>query len=97
MVSDSRVRSHIKLVTSESGYFNDQISLEWLRYFEEFTASKQQGYKRLLIVDGHGSHYTLEFVEFCDSHDIIPFGMPPYLTHLLQPLDVAVFQPLKHY
>ena len=23
--------------------------------------------------------------------------MPPYLTHILQPLDVVVFQPLKHY
>jgi hypothetical protein len=63
----------------------------------EFTAPKQQGHKRLLIVDGHGSQHMLEFIEFCDSHDIIPVGMPPYLTHLFQPLDVAVFQPLKHY
>ena len=23
--------------------------------------------------------------------------MSPHLTHILQPLDVAVFQPLKHY
>jgi hypothetical protein len=86
-----------QIVTSESGYSNDQVSLEWLRHFEEFTAPKQQGHKRLLIVDGHGSHHTLKFVGFCDSHDIIPFGMPPHLPHLLQPLDVAVFQPLKHY
>jgi hypothetical protein len=63
----------------------------------EFTAPKQQGHKRLLIVDCHGSQHTLEFVEFCDSRDIIPVGMPPYLNHLLQPLDVAVLQPLKHY
>jgi hypothetical protein len=27
----------------------------------------------------------------------MPFSMPPHVTHLLQPLDVVVFQPLKHY
>jgi hypothetical protein len=56
----------------------------------EMFAALQQGHQRLLIVDGHGSHHTLEFVEFCDSHDVVPFGMPPHLTHLLQ-LSSSVF------
>ena len=39
----------------------------------------------------------MEFIQFFWDHDIIPFGLPANLTHLLQPLDVVVFQPFKHY
>ena len=80
-----------------SGYSNDEISLEWLEHFNKWSAQSSLGKKRLLIVDGHGSHHTKQFIQYCDDHDIIPFGMPPNLTHILQPLDVVVFQPLKHY
>ncbi|OAQ57289.2 DDE superfamily endonuclease [Pochonia chlamydosporia 170] len=80
-----------------SGYTNDQVGLEWLEHFDKHTAKKRVGKKRLLILDGHGSHHTKEFIAYCDAHDIVPFGLPPNLTHLLQPLDVVVFQPLKHY
>jgi hypothetical protein len=31
---------HTKLITSESGYSNDQISLEWLKHFQEYSALK---------------------------------------------------------
>ncbi|OWT42482.1 DDE superfamily endonuclease domain-containing protein [Pochonia chlamydosporia 170] len=82
---------------SETGYSNDELSLEWIRHFDKHTASTAKGVKRLLILDGHGSHHTKEFIEYCDSHNIIPFGLPSHLTHILQPLDVCVFQPLKHY
>ena len=80
-----------------SGYTNDQVGLEWLEHFDKHTREKTVGRKRLLILDGHGSHHTREFITFCDAHNIVPFGLPPNLTHLLQPLDVVVFQPLKHY
>ena len=46
---------------------------------------------------GYGSHCTKEFIDFCDDHKIIPLCLPPHTTHLLQPLDVVVFQPYKHY
>ncbi|KAF5139507.1 hypothetical protein E5D57_003303 [Metarhizium anisopliae] len=49
------------------------------------------------IIDGHGSHYTVEFIQYAEDHRIIRFGLPPHLTDILQPLDVVVFQPLKHY
>ena len=51
----------------------------------------------MLLLDGYGAHHTYPFLKFCKAHNIIPFGFPPHTTHLLQPLDVAVFQPLKHY
>ena len=85
------------ITVSSSGYSNDQISLEWLKHFDQHTAKKAKSKNRLLILDGHGSHHTIEFIEYCNSHHILPFGLPPHLTHLLQPLDVVVFQPLKHY
>ncbi|OAQ58169.1 DDE superfamily endonuclease [Pochonia chlamydosporia 170] len=82
---------------TSTGYSNDEISLEWLQHFDKHSAKSSRGSKRLLILDGHGSHHTRQFIQYCDEHDIIPFGMPPNLTHILKPLDVVVFQPLKHY
>ena len=83
------------IALSSTGYSNDEISLKWIQHFNKY--SRPTGLKRLLILDGHSSHHTIEFIEFCESHKIILFAMPPHLTHLLQPLDVVVFQPLKHY
>ena len=51
---------------------------------------------RLLILDGHGSHTTAGFDRFCIEKKIILLYMPPYSSHLLQPLDVSCFAPLKH-
>lgn len=50
----------------------------------------------MLIFDGHGSYLTDEFTYYCWAHDIIPFKLLPHSTHLLQPLDIGVFQPFKH-
>ncbi|EDN06147.1 conserved hypothetical protein [Histoplasma mississippiense (nom. inval.)] len=49
----------------------------------------------LLILDEHGSHLTPEFDQICSENKIIPLCMPPHSSHLLQPLDVGVFAPLK--
>ena len=50
-------------------------------------------------MDGHGSHLTKEFVDYCYQPDvkISPFLLPPYSTHILQPLDIGVFQSFMHY
>jgi hypothetical protein len=49
----------------------------------------------MLIFDGHESHVSLEFLDFCTQNRIIPVQLPPHTTHLLQPLDVGVFAPLQ--
>lgn len=52
---------------------------------------------RLLIVDGHNSHYTLSFLQYAHKPQIIAICYPTHGTHLYQGLDVVVFSVLKHY
>ena len=49
----------------------------------------------MLIIDGHESHNSLEFQRYCKDNKIITLCMPPHSSHLLQPLGVGCFAPLK--
>ena len=85
-------------VVSDNGWTNNEIGLLWLqRVFEPETRLRKTNTHRLLIVDGHDSHVTVEAIQFCVSHDIVLVCLPPHATHLLQPLDVGVFLPLSTY
>ena len=65
------------------------------RCFEPATRDKADGQTRVLICDGHGSHVTADFIRHCREHNIVLLILPPHSLHLTQPLDVAVFGPLK--
>ena len=49
----------------------------------------------MLILDGHESHVTHEFIQHCLFNNILLVRLPPHSSHLLQPLDVGLFGPLK--
>lgn len=84
------------ITLSETGWTNDKVGLEWIRtIFDPITAARAVGKYRLLILDGHSSHATPEFDQFCKDRCIITLCMPPHSSHLLQPLDVGCFSPLK--
>ena len=51
--------------------------------------------RRLLILDGHGSHATEDFMWECFNHHIQLLYLPAHTSHILQPLDLAIFGPLK--
>jgi hypothetical protein len=48
----------------------------------------------LFLVNGHGSHLTRKFIDFCDAKKILLAVFPPHSTHTLQPLNVVLFSPL---
>jgi len=41
------------------------------------------------------SHISANFVAHCIEHEICLFLLPPHSSHLLRPLNVSVFGPLK--
>jgi hypothetical protein len=94
----NNLHSLVLLAASENGYNNDRLGYEWIQHFDLITRIvTPPGEWRMLIMDGHGSHLTYEFVKFCWDKKIMPFLLPAHSTHLLQPLDIGVFQPLKHH
>jgi hypothetical protein len=80
---------------SQNGWTTNELGLDWIRHFEKSTSLRKLGVYRLLILDGHESHHSDEFEEFCKEHNIVTLCMPPHSSHLLQPLDVSCFSPLK--
>jgi len=80
---------------SDNGWTTDALGFEWVKHFNQHTAARTAGVYRLLILDGHSSHATPEFDQFCTENKIITLCMPPHTSHLLQPLDVSCYSPLK--
>jgi hypothetical protein len=88
----------IRIAVSESGYTNDVLSFEWLKHFDVQTRPPN-GEWRMLVIDGYGLHLTIEFVDYYyrPNVKISVFLLPAHSTHILQPLDIRVFQSFKHY
>jgi hypothetical protein len=82
--------------SSPSGWTNNNIGLAWLKQvFDQSTKEKAGRSYQLLILDGHGSHLTMDFIKYCDQNRILLAIYPPHSTHTLQPLDVIMFKPLS--
>ena len=49
----------------------------------------------MLAMDGHGSHVDVDFMWECKRNNFELVFLPPHSSHVLQPLDLGVFFPLK--
>jgi hypothetical protein len=96
-VDSVNASNHSVLISSSpSGWSNNDIGLAWLeQVFDRYTKAKARQHYRLLILDGHGSHLTMDFINYCDRNRILLARFPPHSTHTLQPLDVVLFKPLS--
>ncbi|KAF4456192.1 hypothetical protein F53441_1609 [Fusarium austroafricanum] len=83
------------MATSPNGWTDNEIGLEWLKHFDRSTSARSVGHYRLLILDGHESHHSLDFEKYCQANKVVTLCMPPHSSHLLQPLDVGYFSLLK--
>ena len=78
-----------------NGWTNNETGLDWIQHFDKHTKSRSTGGYRMLIIDGHESHISAEFDQYCKDNNIVTVSMPAHSSHILQPLDVALYSPLK--
>jgi hypothetical protein len=84
-----------RIGVSKNGWTTNELGLEWLKHFIQHTTARTVGSHRLLIIDGHESHKSLAFQDLCEENKVVTLCMPPHTSHILQPLDVGCFAPLK--
>jgi hypothetical protein len=83
-------------VLSDSRYTNKEISLIFLDYIILHTNAGLDKPPKVLLIDRHSSHMDPEFTLKAIVYNIHPYPFPRHLTHVLQPLDIGVFQLYKH-
>ena len=77
---------------SDNGWSDRDLFFEWIKFF---ISNIPPARPVLLLLDGHESHMSLEALRFALANDVHLLCLPSHTTHLLQPLDVAVFGPFK--
>src|SRR5258708_8011405 len=84
------------IAVTENGWTDALMAVWWLKNFDEQTCKKAARCPRLLLIDGHNSHYTVEFIRYARDANIVTLCYPSHTTHVLQGLDVVAFVILKH-
>jgi hypothetical protein len=85
------------ILLSDSGFTNDELTFRFLQHFIEYTKAGPFEPLKLLLMDNHGSHLTPAFILLARRNNVIPYSFPSHLTHCMQPCDVGIFQPMKHW
>lgn len=81
---------------SDSGWMTGELFFEYItNIFHPWLQAQKIETPVILFVDGHVSHLTIHTSEFCSKNGIILVALLPNATHLIQPMDVAVFRTLK--
>ena len=77
-----------------SGSMECNIFVDWLvNHF--IPGTKHINGPKVLILDGHVSHVSIKVITECQKANVHLVCLPPHSSHVLQPLDVGVFGPLK--
>lgn len=85
-----------QFTSSPSGGMTDDIMLDYIQkvvqpIFTDLSVTNPV----LGILDGYGSHFTLEVLEHCRSNHITLLLRVPHCSHIIQGEDVSNFGPFK--
>lgn len=79
-----------------NGWTSGEVFLAWLHFFVEYTRPNADK-KVLLLLDNHESHKYYPALEYASKNIVIILSLAVHTTHKMQPMDVAVYGPLKTY
>ncbi|KAG5873085.1 hypothetical protein JTB14_011110 [Gonioctena quinquepunctata] len=90
----TRVPPRTRYNRSKSGWFDSYCFEDWVHSVAIPYLRKLPG-KKILIGGNVSSHLSIQSIEECFANNISFIFLPSNSTHLMQPLDVAFFPPLK--
>lgn len=85
-----------EFTSQESGYSDSVVFRRWIEYFDVSTRKGKDPHPRVLLLDGLRARSCDEVLKYAQENKITLIAFPPNLSHLMQPLDVCFFGPLKN-
>ena len=79
---------------SKSGWFDANTFADWFE-FTFIPHCRTLDGRKVILGDNLSSHFSKRVLELSEQNNLTFICLPPNSTHLLQPLDVAFFAPLK--
>ena len=89
------VPDKIKIGAVPGTMFRSSVNEMYLEWFQFFIANIPSARPVLLIEDGHASHITIDVIQLAHKNDIHLLCLPVHTSHILQPLDIGVFESFK--
>ena len=93
-----RCEPNSTMAMQEKAWMIGHLFSSWISHFVRVLESHggiSSTNQYLLILDGHGSHVTLELVYKVRQIGLDLLTLPFHTSHRLQPLDVSIFRPFK--
>ena len=81
------------IACTPTGYTNNEIVMQYLDHLIKHSKAGLNKPWKILLLDGHKSHHYKPFQLKAVEHYIKLFYFPSHLMHILQPLNVGIFQP----
>jgi len=50
-----------------------KVGLKWIKHFDKHSRHRTIGVERLLVLDRHESHHSIEFEQYCKENNIVTF------------------------
>jgi hypothetical protein len=93
---DAHENKDWRFTASENGWTSNDIGVYWLKeVFIPQTQPRNRKTWRLLVLDNHGSHCSYRFMRVALENRVILAYLAPHCSHVIQPLDLSVFGPMK--
>ncbi len=88
----------VKIAVFTSEYNDSTLCLHWLlNIFSSATAEQSKKVWRMLLLNEYESHLSMSVVNYAQKKKILLICLFSHTTHLLQPLNVGLFDSLQHY
>ena len=85
----------LRIGQSKKGWITGKISAKQIKQFDELICKRVPRQPWLLLINGHCSYYTYEFLNYTCAHDIHVLCYLSHVIHVFQGLDVICFALLK--
>jgi hypothetical protein len=94
-----KCEDNTSMAMQPKAWMTGQLFKSWIGHFvinvRDYGLGISSDCRHLLILNGHGSHVTMDVVKTARSVGLDLLMLPSHTSHAMQPLDVSCFKPFK--